>query len=97
MKRAVVAVVVLAAAFLGYRHYDKSYSPVQHYKKFAEQILHRQYDAASELTDGIAAKVARRDLPMAVCDKTAAKLSALRRPDLLVTGPTWFYDGGGCC
>jgi len=56
MKRAVVAVVVLAGAFLGYRHYDKSYSPVQHYKKFAEQILHRQYDAASELTDGIAAK-----------------------------------------
>ena len=56
MKRAVVAVVVVAAAFLAYRHYDKSYSPVQHYKKFAEQILHRQYDAASELTDGIAAK-----------------------------------------
>ena len=56
MKRAVVAVVVVAAAFLAYRHYDKSYSPVQHYKKFAEQILHRQYDAASELTHGIAAK-----------------------------------------
>jgi ubiquinone/menaquinone biosynthesis C-methylase UbiE len=36
-------------------------------------------------------------LPLAVCDKTAARLSALGRPDLLVTGPTWFYDGGGCC
>jgi len=36
MKRAVVAVVVVAAAFLGYRHYDKSYAPVEQYKKFAD-------------------------------------------------------------
>jgi len=35
--------------------------------------------------------------PMAVCDKTAAALAALGRDDLLVTGPTWHYDGGGCC
>jgi hypothetical protein len=56
MKRAVAAVIVLAAAFLGYRHYDKSYAPVLQYKKFAEQMLHRQYDAAAAFTDGISAK-----------------------------------------
>ena len=38
-----------------------------------------------------------RDMPLAVCDKTAARLSGLARPDLIVTPPTWFYDGGGCC
>lgn len=35
--------------------------------------------------------------PLAVCDKTAAALSALGRDDLYVSGSTWFYDGGGCC
>src|SRR5262249_45835559 len=40
--------------------------------------------------------VMARDQPLAVCDKTAAALTALGRTDLLVTGPTWFYDGGGC-
>lgn len=35
--------------------------------------------------------------PLAVCDKTAAALSALDRDDLHVSPSTWFYDGGGCC
>ena len=39
----------------------------------------------------------RRDQPLAVSDKTAAALTALGRPDLLVTASTGFYDGGGCC
>lgn len=34
--------------------------------------------------------------PLAVCNKTARAL-ALGRDDLLVSGSTWFYDGGGCC
>ncbi len=38
-----------------------------------------------------------RDVPAGVCDKTAAALSALGRDDLIVTGPTWHYAGGGCC
>ncbi|GJM43920.1 MAG: methyltransferase type 11 [Gemmatimonadota bacterium] len=38
-----------------------------------------------------------RDMPLAVCDKTAANLESLGRADLHVTGSTWFYDGGGCC
>lgn len=35
--------------------------------------------------------------PLAVCDKTASALAALKRDDILVTPSTWFYDGGGCC
>ena len=55
MKRAVFAVIVLVAALLGYRHYQQSYAPVEQYKKFAEEILHRRYDAAADLTAGISA------------------------------------------
>jgi SAM-dependent methyltransferase len=35
--------------------------------------------------------------PLAVCDKTARALQALGRDDLFLSGPTWFYDGGGGC
>jgi hypothetical protein len=55
VKRALFAVVVLAAVLLGARYYQNSYAPVEHYKKFAEEILHRRYDAAAGLTDGLSA------------------------------------------
>lgn len=35
--------------------------------------------------------------PLAVCDKTANALAGLNRDDLYLSGPTFFYDGGGCC
>lgn len=35
--------------------------------------------------------------PLAVCDKTAGALAALRRNDIFISESTWFYDGGGCC
>ncbi|MEJ7694108.1 arsenosugar biosynthesis arsenite methyltransferase ArsM [Daejeonella sp.] len=35
--------------------------------------------------------------PLAVCDKTAANLAGLNRPDIFISNSTWFYDGGGCC
>ena len=35
--------------------------------------------------------------PMAICDKTAAALSALDREDIYISESTYFYDGGGCC
>ncbi len=38
-----------------------------------------------------------QNMPMPVCDKTAAALSALGRDDLVVTESTWHYQGGGCC
>lgn len=38
-----------------------------------------------------------RTLPRDVCDKTAAALAALGRPDLVLSPSTWHYGGGGCC
>jgi len=38
-----------------------------------------------------------RDLPLGVCDKTAAALEARNRPDLFITASTWHYSGDGCC
>jgi hypothetical protein len=38
-----------------------------------------------------------RDVPLAVCDKTAVRLEGLAREDLVVSASTWFFDGGGCC
>jgi ubiquinone/menaquinone biosynthesis C-methylase UbiE len=55
------------------------------------------YFGSEESLDDRAGHVLIRDMPMAICDKTAAKLERLGRPDLIVTSPTWFYDGGGCC
>lgn len=55
------------------------------------------YFGPEEFFDDGAGHVLARDMPAAVCDKTARNLSDLQMPDLLVTEPTWFYDGGGCC
>lgn len=41
--------------------------------------------------------VLQRDLPLGVCDKTAAAIARLERDDIVVTGSTWHYDGNGCC
>lgn len=41
--------------------------------------------------------VVARDVPLAVCRKTAERFRALKRDDLIVTAPTWHYAGGGCC
>jgi len=38
-----------------------------------------------------------RDIPIPVCDKTASALSSLNRDDLILTPPTYHYNGGGCC
>ena len=55
MKRAVSAIIAIAAALLGYHYYHHSYEPRQHYRGFAEEILHRRYDAAAAMTDAIPA------------------------------------------
>jgi hypothetical protein len=56
MQRAIAVVVIIAAIFLGYRYYSRSYAPESTYKKFAEEILHRHYDAAAALSDGLTAR-----------------------------------------
>lgn len=38
-----------------------------------------------------------KNQPLAVCDKTAAALSALGRDDIFISESTFHYDGGGCC
>jgi SAM-dependent methyltransferase len=55
------------------------------------------YFGSEESFDDRAGHLMLRDQPLSVCDKTAAALEAIARDDLLVTGSTWFYDGGGCC
>ncbi|VXD19864.1 arsenosugar biosynthesis arsenite methyltransferase ArsM [Marinoscillum sp. 108] len=35
--------------------------------------------------------------PLAVCDKTAQNLAALKRDDIYLSESTYHYDGGGCC
>jgi SAM-dependent methyltransferase len=38
-----------------------------------------------------------RNMPLAVCDKTANALASLGRDDIFISDRTYFYDGGGCC
>ncbi len=53
MKKAVLLAIVIGAAFLVYR--TTAGGPETQYKKFAEEILHRQYDAAAAMADGLSA------------------------------------------
>jgi SAM-dependent methyltransferase len=54
------------------------------------------YHGPDELFDDGAGHLLTRDMPLAVCDKTAERLRGLDAP-ILVTPSTWFHDGGGCC
>ena len=55
------------------------------------------YFGDEDLYDDNAGHLLLKDQPLAVCDKTADQLEALGRDDILVSGSTWHYDGGGCC
>lgn len=55
------------------------------------------YHGDDETFDDGKGHVLTPNQPLAVCDKTAAALAALGRDDLYIFGPTYFYDGGGCC
>jgi SAM-dependent methyltransferase len=55
------------------------------------------YVGEEDSFDDGAGHVLPRDVPLQVCDKTAARLAALGNREIVVTGPTWHYDGGGCC
>jgi SAM-dependent methyltransferase len=55
------------------------------------------YYGSEDYFDDGKGHVLLRDQPLAVCDKTAGDLTALGEKDILVTGSTWHYDGGGCC
>jgi len=55
VKRAIAVAVLVAAVVVPYHYYAHSYAPREHYRKFAEEILRRHYDAAAAMTDGISA------------------------------------------
>lgn len=55
------------------------------------------YFGQEEFFDDGKGHLVQRDIPLAVCQKTAGNLQALDRNDILVTGPTYHYAGGGCC
>jgi SAM-dependent methyltransferase len=38
-----------------------------------------------------------KNQPLAICDKTAAALTALNRTDIFISESTFQYNGGGCC
>jgi len=55
------------------------------------------YFGSDEYFDDKAGHVMVKNQPLAICDKTAAAISNLRRDDIFVSESTYFYDGGGCC
>jgi len=55
------------------------------------------YHGAEQLFDDGRGHVLKQNQPASICDKTAGALAALGREDIFISGPTWFYDGGGCC
>jgi ubiquinone/menaquinone biosynthesis C-methylase UbiE len=55
------------------------------------------YKGADPYFDDQAGHLLTRGVPLAVCDKTAAKLGRQFPEEILITPSTWHYDGGGCC
>jgi SAM-dependent methyltransferase len=55
------------------------------------------YFGNEEYFDDHKGHVMQCNMPLAVCDKTAAALASLGRNDIFISPSTWFYNGGGCC
>ncbi len=55
------------------------------------------YFGDEEYLDDKKGHVLLKNQPLAICDKTAGQLKALRRDDIFVSESTYHYDGGGCC
>ncbi|NJL82717.1 MAG: methyltransferase domain-containing protein [Chloroflexaceae bacterium] len=55
------------------------------------------YCGQESLLDDRAGHLLQRGIPLAVCDKTAAKFALQFPQDVLITDSTWHYTGGGCC
>ena len=55
------------------------------------------YCGTDSLLDDHAGHLLQRGIPLAVCDKTAAKLAHQFPQEMLITESTWHYQGGGCC
>ena len=55
------------------------------------------YCGSEPFLDDRAGHLMQRGIPLAVCDKTAAKLGLQFPEAVMVTDSTWHYSGGGCC
>ncbi|MGA7938233.1 MAG: arsenosugar biosynthesis arsenite methyltransferase ArsM [Kovacikia sp.] len=55
------------------------------------------YAGSASLLDDHAGHLLQRGIPLAVCDKTAAKFSLQFPQDVIITDSTWHYTSGGCC
>ena len=55
------------------------------------------YFGREEILDDGKGHLLQRDVPLPICQKTAAWFRSLNREDIFVTGPTYHYAGGGCC
>ncbi|WP_392535827.1 arsenosugar biosynthesis arsenite methyltransferase ArsM [Nostoc sp. C117] len=55
------------------------------------------YAGYEPLFDDLAGHLLQRGIPASVCDKTAAKLGAIKPSEIIITDSTWHYSGGGCC
>ncbi|AFY73863.1 methylase involved in ubiquinone/menaquinone biosynthesis [Synechococcus sp. PCC 7502] len=55
------------------------------------------YHGQQEFLDDRAGHILFRGNPLAVCDKTANKLSLQFPQEVIITDSTWHYNGGGCC
>ncbi|MFW9259960.1 arsenosugar biosynthesis arsenite methyltransferase ArsM [Nostoc sp. CALU 546] len=55
------------------------------------------YAGSEPFFDDSAGHLLQLGIPSAVCDKTAAKLAAIKPLEIIVTNSTWHYSGGGCC
>ena len=55
------------------------------------------YAGSESLLDDQAGHLLQRGIPLAVCDKTAAKFALQFPQDVIITDSTWHYNGGGCC
>ena len=55
------------------------------------------YTGPGETFNDSQGHILTKNLPLAVCDKTARALASLGRGDIVVTESTWHYQGGGCC
>lgn len=55
------------------------------------------YAGTDSLLDDRAGHLLQRGIPLAVCDKTAAKFALQFPQTVLLTNSTWHYSGGGCC
>ncbi len=55
------------------------------------------YFGDDDFIDDNAGHILLKNQPLAICDKTAANLTALNRNDIFISESTYHYDGGGCC